>query len=163
MSSRDLATVEPARAPPASCSWIVAASVVLPLPMDPNRTRCSPFASRCARSAAMSRRPNGIDRYRLRFGARRTAVTGQPSPHSWPSRTPSRVGSYCADCGLWRCGCSARTGQLYRSPSSWPSTPRWADGAAEAAGIAPGLIRLAVGLEHPDDLLADLHRTLALV
>ncbi len=37
------------------------------------------------------------------------------------------------------------------------------DGAAEAAGIAPGLIRFAVGLEHPDDLLADLDRTLALV
>jgi cystathionine beta-lyase/cystathionine gamma-synthase len=35
--------------------------------------------------------------------------------------------------------------------------------AAEAAGIAPGLIRLAVGLEHPDDLIADLDRTLALV
>lgn len=37
------------------------------------------------------------------------------------------------------------------------------NGAAEAAGIAPGLIRLAVGLEHPDDLLEDLDRTLALV
>lgn len=37
------------------------------------------------------------------------------------------------------------------------------DGAAEAAGIVPGLIRLAVGLEHPDDLLEDMDRTLALV
>jgi cystathionine beta-lyase/cystathionine gamma-synthase len=37
------------------------------------------------------------------------------------------------------------------------------DNAAEAAGIALGLIRLAVGLEHPDDLIADLDRTLALV
>ena len=37
------------------------------------------------------------------------------------------------------------------------------DSAAEAAGIVPGLIRLAVGLEHPDDLLEDLDRTLALV
>lgn len=37
------------------------------------------------------------------------------------------------------------------------------DSAAEAAGIAPGLIRLAVGLEHPDDLIEDLDRTLALV
>jgi cystathionine beta-lyase/cystathionine gamma-synthase len=37
------------------------------------------------------------------------------------------------------------------------------DGAARAAGIVPGLIRLAVGLEHPDDLLEDLERTLALV
>ena len=37
------------------------------------------------------------------------------------------------------------------------------DGAAEDAGIAPGLIRLAVGLEHPDDLLEDIDRTLALV
>jgi len=35
--------------------------------------------------------------------------------------------------------------------------------AAEAAGIAPGLIRFAVGLEHPDDLLEDLDRTLAVV
>jgi cystathionine beta-lyase/cystathionine gamma-synthase len=37
------------------------------------------------------------------------------------------------------------------------------DNAPEAAGIAPGLIRLAVGLEHPDDLLEDLNRTLTLV
>ena len=37
------------------------------------------------------------------------------------------------------------------------------DSAAEAAGLAPGLIRLAVGLEHPDDLIEDLDRTLALV
>lgn len=34
------------------------------------------------------------------------------------------------------------------------------EGAAAAAGIAPGLIRFAVGLEHPDDLLDDLERTL---
>ncbi len=32
--------------------------------------------------------------------------------------------------------------------------------AAHAAGIAPGLIRFAVGLEHPDDLLEDLERSL---
>jgi cystathionine beta-lyase/cystathionine gamma-synthase len=37
------------------------------------------------------------------------------------------------------------------------------DTAPEAAGIAPGLIRLAVGLEHPDDLLLDLNRTLDLI
>ena len=37
------------------------------------------------------------------------------------------------------------------------------DDAPEAAGIAPGLIRLAVGLEHPDDLLEDLDRTFTLV
>lgn len=37
------------------------------------------------------------------------------------------------------------------------------DQAAEAAGIAPGLVRLAVGLEHPDDLLADVDQTLALI
>jgi cystathionine beta-lyase/cystathionine gamma-synthase len=37
------------------------------------------------------------------------------------------------------------------------------DSAAEAAGIAPGLLRLAVGLEHPDELLEDMDRTLALV
>lgn len=37
------------------------------------------------------------------------------------------------------------------------------DDAPEAAGIASGLIRLAVGLEHPDDLLEDLERTLTLV
>jgi len=35
--------------------------------------------------------------------------------------------------------------------------------AAAAAGIAPGLIRFAVGLEHPDDLLEDLERTLGSV
>jgi len=33
--------------------------------------------------------------------------------------------------------------------------------AAAAAGIAPGLIRFAVGLEHADDLLADLERALS--
>jgi cystathionine beta-lyase/cystathionine gamma-synthase len=37
------------------------------------------------------------------------------------------------------------------------------ESAAEAAGIDPGLIRLVVGLEHPDDLLEGLHRTLAIV
>jgi cystathionine beta-lyase/methionine-gamma-lyase len=37
------------------------------------------------------------------------------------------------------------------------------DAAAGAAGITPGLVRLAVGLEHPDDLIADLDRTLASV
>jgi cystathionine beta-lyase/cystathionine gamma-synthase len=37
------------------------------------------------------------------------------------------------------------------------------EGAAERAGIALGLIRLAIGLEHPDDLTADLDRTLASV
>lgn len=37
------------------------------------------------------------------------------------------------------------------------------DSAAKAAGIEPGLIRMAVGLEHPEDLLEDLDRTLALV
>jgi len=35
------------------------------------------------------------------------------------------------------------------------------EAAAAAAGIAPGLIRLAVGLEHPDDLLEDLERALS--
>jgi cystathionine beta-lyase/cystathionine gamma-synthase len=34
------------------------------------------------------------------------------------------------------------------------------DDAAAAAGIAPGLIRFAVGLEHPEDLLEDLARSL---
>ncbi len=34
------------------------------------------------------------------------------------------------------------------------------DTAAAAAGIAPGLIRFAVGLEHPTDLLEDFERTL---
>lgn len=32
---------------------------------------------------------------------------------------------------------------------------------AREAGIAPGLIRFSVGLEHPDDLVADLRRALA--
>ena len=35
--------------------------------------------------------------------------------------------------------------------------------ASETAGIAPGLVRLAVGLEHPVDLIEDVDRTLALV
>jgi cystathionine beta-lyase/cystathionine gamma-synthase len=29
------------------------------------------------------------------------------------------------------------------------------------AGITPGLIRMSIGLEHPDDLIADLDRALA--
>jgi hypothetical protein len=37
------------------------------------------------------------------------------------------------------------------------------DNATESAGIAPGLIRIVLGLEHPDDLLEDLDRTMALV
>ncbi|MBS0365596.1 MAG: aminotransferase class I/II-fold pyridoxal phosphate-dependent enzyme [Proteobacteria bacterium] len=37
------------------------------------------------------------------------------------------------------------------------------DDAARAAGISPGLIRFSVGLEHPDDLIADLDRTLAVI
>ncbi len=36
------------------------------------------------------------------------------------------------------------------------------DAAAQTAGITPGLIRFAVGLENPDDLIEDLDRTLAL-
>ena len=35
------------------------------------------------------------------------------------------------------------------------------DRAAQAAGITPGLIRFAVGLEHPSDLIEDLERTLS--
>jgi O-acetylhomoserine (thiol)-lyase len=30
-------------------------------------------------------------------------------------------------------------------------------------GITPGLVRLAVGIEHPDDLIADLEQALAKV
>lgn len=37
------------------------------------------------------------------------------------------------------------------------------DQAAEEAGIAPGLIRFSAGLEHPQDLIEDLDRSLALV
>ena len=37
------------------------------------------------------------------------------------------------------------------------------EAAADAAGITPGLIRFAVGLEHPDDLLKDIARTLELI
>ena len=33
--------------------------------------------------------------------------------------------------------------------------------AKEAAGIRPGLIRISVGLEHADDLIADLQQALA--
>jgi len=36
------------------------------------------------------------------------------------------------------------------------------DAELEAAGIGPGLIRVSVGLEHPDDLLADFGQALAL-
>jgi len=35
--------------------------------------------------------------------------------------------------------------------------------AVESAGITPGLIRFSTGLEHPEDLLEDLDRSLALV
>ena len=35
------------------------------------------------------------------------------------------------------------------------------DAAIAAAGIAPNLIRLSVGLEHPEDLIADLSQALA--
>jgi O-acetylhomoserine (thiol)-lyase len=31
----------------------------------------------------------------------------------------------------------------------------------EAAGIGPGLVRISVGLEHVDDLIADLEQALA--
>jgi cystathionine gamma-synthase len=34
------------------------------------------------------------------------------------------------------------------------------DDELRAAGISPGTIRIAVGLEHPDDLLADLDQAL---
>jgi cystathionine beta-lyase/cystathionine gamma-synthase len=37
------------------------------------------------------------------------------------------------------------------------------DQAAEAAGISPGLIRFSAGLEHQEDLIEDLDRSLALV
>jgi cystathionine beta-lyase/cystathionine gamma-synthase len=37
------------------------------------------------------------------------------------------------------------------------------DHAAESAGITPGLIRFSAGLEHPEDLLEDLDRSLAVV
>jgi cystathionine beta-lyase/cystathionine gamma-synthase len=35
------------------------------------------------------------------------------------------------------------------------------DAAIAAAGIAPNLIRLSVGLEHPEDLIADLAQAMA--
>jgi cystathionine gamma-synthase len=35
--------------------------------------------------------------------------------------------------------------------------------ARKVAGISDGLLRLSVGLEHPEDLLADLERALAAV
>jgi methionine-gamma-lyase len=31
----------------------------------------------------------------------------------------------------------------------------------EAIGVTPGLLRISVGLEHPDDLIGDLDRALA--
>jgi cystathionine beta-lyase/cystathionine gamma-synthase len=34
------------------------------------------------------------------------------------------------------------------------------DEALQATGIEPSLVRLSIGLEHPDDLIADLRRGL---
>jgi len=38
---------------------------------------------------------------------------------------------------------------------------RLSDGERQAVGITPGLVRLSVGLEHPDDVLEDLNQALA--
>ena len=65
-------------------------------------------------------------------------------------RIPARAVSF-GELSLWRHnpqGCG---------PDRWATTPR------RPRGLLPGLIRLAVGLEHPDDLLEDLERTLTLV
>lgn len=35
------------------------------------------------------------------------------------------------------------------------------DAELARAGIAPGLVRLSMGIEHPDDLLGDLRQALA--
>ncbi len=35
------------------------------------------------------------------------------------------------------------------------------DADLEQAGIAPGLVRLSIGIEHPDDLIDDLGQALA--
>jgi len=43
--------------------------------------------------------------------------------------------------------------------SMWAGTMN--DAQMEAAGIAPNLVRMSVGIEHPDDLAADLGRALA--
>jgi O-acetylhomoserine/O-acetylserine sulfhydrylase-like pyridoxal-dependent enzyme len=34
------------------------------------------------------------------------------------------------------------------------------DAALAAAGIAPGAVRFSIGLEDPDDLIADIHKAL---
>ena len=36
------------------------------------------------------------------------------------------------------------------------------DDELAAAGIGPGLVRVSVGLEHPDDLIADFARALTM-
>ncbi len=54
-------------------------------------------------------------------------------------------------------------------PSRWPRTPastthRQLNPAELAkAGVTEGMVRLSVGIEHIDDLLADLERALAQV
>jgi O-acetylhomoserine (thiol)-lyase len=35
------------------------------------------------------------------------------------------------------------------------------DAELARAGIAPGLVRLSIGIEHPDDLLSDLRQALS--
>jgi O-acetylhomoserine (thiol)-lyase len=35
-----------------------------------------------------------------------------------------------------------------------------AEGDQEKSGVSPGYVRLSIGLEHPDDLLADLDQAL---
>lgn len=47
---------------------------------------------------------------------------------------------------------------IVHAAAMWAGT--LSDAALQAAGIEPGLVRLSIGLEHPDDLIADLHRGL---
>ena len=49
---------------------------------------------------------------------------------------------------------------LIEHPASMTHSP-YTDEELAASGIAPGLIRLSVGLENPEDIIADLTQGLA--
>lgn len=74
MSSKDWVTGALAHALSAMRRRIAARRVVLPLPMGPHKTRCSPLVSLSARSCAIRRMPSG------RVTPRGSGVTGGPSP-----------------------------------------------------------------------------------
>jgi cystathionine beta-lyase/cystathionine gamma-synthase len=50
---------------------------------------------------------------------------------------------------------------IVHAAAMWAGT--LSDEALQATGIEPSLVRLSIGLEHPDDLIADLRRGLDVV